>query len=79
MLGEPLCRQQRANLRCVSIQRGIPKLLPRHSFTLPPSASQVRARSLSLARALSLAMGSSLCRTSEKPCNNEERTAKAKN
>jgi hypothetical protein len=30
-----LCRQQRANLRCVTITRGIPKLLPRNSFPAP--------------------------------------------
>jgi hypothetical protein len=30
-----LCRQQRANLRCITITRGIPKLLPRHSFPAP--------------------------------------------
>ena len=29
-----LCRQQRANLRCVTIKRGIPKLLSRHSCPL---------------------------------------------
>jgi hypothetical protein len=30
-----LCRQQRANLRCVTTTRGIPKLLPRHGFPAP--------------------------------------------
>ena len=30
-----LCRQQRANLRCITITRGSPKLLPRHSFPTP--------------------------------------------
>jgi hypothetical protein len=28
-----LCRQQRANLRCVAITRGFPKLLPRHDVS----------------------------------------------
>jgi hypothetical protein len=28
-----LCRQQRANLRCVTTTHGLAKLLPRHSFT----------------------------------------------
>ncbi len=27
-----LCRQQRVNLQCITITRGFPKLLPRHSF-----------------------------------------------
>ena len=30
-----LCRQQRVNLHCVTITRGIPKLLPRHCFPAP--------------------------------------------
>jgi hypothetical protein len=30
-----LCRQQRVYLRCITITRGFPKLLPRHS-PLPP-------------------------------------------
>jgi len=30
-----LCGQQRVNLRCITITRGIPKLLPRHSFPAP--------------------------------------------
>jgi hypothetical protein len=30
-----LCRQQRANLRCVAITRGLAKLLPRDSFPAP--------------------------------------------
>jgi hypothetical protein len=33
-----LCRQQRANLRCITITRGFPKLLPLPfiAFQLPP-------------------------------------------
>jgi hypothetical protein len=30
-----LCRQQLSKLRCITITRGIPKLLPRHSFPAP--------------------------------------------
>ena len=30
-----LCRQQRANLRCVTITRDFAKLLPRHVFPIP--------------------------------------------
>jgi hypothetical protein len=30
-----LCRQQRENLRCVTITRGLEKLLPRHGFPAP--------------------------------------------
>jgi hypothetical protein len=31
-----LSRQQRANLHCLTITRGFPKLLPRHSFPRVP-------------------------------------------